>query len=281
MPQVPFTSFYLGPVAVYTSPTGLTDPITGLSEKGGNFNLGDYCDVTEKDAMVWNATYAPATPLHQGRYRIVKLATAATYSNVGLGKPVGFALGTTVQQVSLSAAGSGYTNGTFTCMSSTSGGTTKATAQVVVSGGVVISATLLNPGSGFTSVPTFGLTELTGGTAASILAQMTTEANVVCSFDSGALQLSDVRGVFLCSVTAAQVSAGAYLVIQEAGIAPVLVGTATNTASGCAMAATTGAVVTTTTAATSVPVGFFGYTLDLAAASTLVRGALRCAIMQG
>jgi hypothetical protein len=104
---------------------------------------------------------------------------------------------------------------------------------------------------------------------------------VVCSFDSGAIQLSDVRGVFLCSVTSAQVSAGAYVIIQEAGIAPVLVTTVTNTASGCAMAATTGGAVTTTTAATSVPVGFFGYTLDLAAASTLVRGALRCAIMQG
>jgi hypothetical protein len=87
--------------------------------------------------------------------------------------------------------------------------------------------------------------------------------------------------VFLGSVTSAQVSAGAYVIIQEAGIAPVLVTAATNTASGCAMAATTGGAVTTTTAATAVPVGFFGYTLDLAAASTLVRGALRCAIMQG
>jgi hypothetical protein len=279
MPQVPFTSFYLGPTAVYPTTSGLQDPITGAPQKGGNFQVGDYCDLSEADAQVWNAQYG--TSLHQGRYRIVRLAAAATAANTGLGKPVGFGLGTQVAQVALSAAGSGYTNGTFTCVSTASGGTVKATAQVVVSGGAIISAVLLNPGSGFTSVPTFSLSELTGGTGGSILAQMVDSANFVCTFDAGAIQLSDVRGVFLGAVTSAQVTAGAYVIIQELGIAPVLVTTATNTAAGCAAAATTGAAVTTTPAGTAIPVGFFGYTLDLAAASTLVRVALRTPVMQG
>ena len=280
MAQVPFSSFYLGPTAVYTSPTGLQDSLTGAAQKGGNFALGNYCDLTEAEAKQWNAQYG--TTLHQGRYRIVQLSTAATTGNTGLGKPVAFGLGTTVQQVALSAAGtSATTDGTYTCASSTSGGTAKATALVVVSGGAIISAVLVNPGAGFTSVPTFGLTEIAGLSGGSILAQMTESANLVCTFDAAARQLSDVRGVFLCTVTAAQIAAGAYVIIQELGIAPVYVSTATNTAAGCAVAATSAGAVTTTTAATAIPVGFFGYTLDLAAASTLVRVALRCAVLQG
>lgn len=280
MPQVPFTSFYLGPLAVYPANTGLQDPITGAPQKGGNFFTGDYCDLSAADALVWNKSFG--TNLFQGRYRIVRLSAASTAANTGNGKPCALARGTTVQDVSLAAAGtSATTDGTYTCVSSTSGGTVKATAQVVVSGGVIISATLLNPGSGFTSVPTFSLSEIAGLSGGSVLAQMTTSANVVSTFDSSAAQLSDVRGVFLGAVTAAQITAGAYIIVQELGIANVLVTTATNTAAGTALAATTGAVVTSTTPATAVPVGFFGYANDLTAANTLVRANLRTAVMQG
>lgn len=280
MAQVSFTSFYLGPLAVYPSPTGLQDPITGAPQKGGDFALGNYCDLTEADAQIWNATYG--TTLHQGRYRIVSVSAASTAANTGLGKPVAIARGTTVQQVSLAAAGSGATaDGTYTISSTTSGGTAKATAQAVVSGGAIISVKLLFAGVGFTSVPTFGLTEIAGLSGGNVLAQMRTSANICSTFDAAAAELSDVRGVFLSAATAAQITAGAYMIIQELGVAPVLVTTATNTAAGTALAATTGAVVTSTTPATAVPVGFFGYAVDLTAAATVVRAILRTPILQG
>lgn len=282
MPQVPFTSFYLGPLAVYPTNTGLQDPITGAPQKGGNFFIGDYCDLSEADAQVWNSQYSPVVPLHQGRYRIVKIGTSSLTGYTGFGRPAGWSLGTTVQQVTLSATGFNYVPGTYTITSTTSGGTARATAQVVVgASGGIISATLLFGGSGFTSVPTFALTELTGGTGGSVLAQMLETANVVNTYDSSVLAIAQPRGVFLGTATAAQIAAGAYVVIQEAGIAPVLVTTATATASGAYAAATVGGVVTTTTPATAFPVGFLGATLDLAAVNTLVRVALELPIMQG
>lgn len=282
MPQVPFTAFYLGPFAVYPTSTGLQDPITGAREKGGNFALGNYCDLSEADALVWNQTYSPAVPLASGRYRIVKFAPTSTAAFTGFGKPCGWALGTQVQQVVVSATGYGYTPGTYTVSSTTSGGTQKATAQVVVgASGGVISATLLNPGVGFTSVPTFGLTELgTPGNGASVLAQMTESANVVNTLDSTAVAESLVRGIQLTSITAAQITAGAYVIIQEEGIANVLVTTATGTAAGSFAAGVNGGNVTTTNAGTSPPIGFLGITLDLAAANTTVRTVLNLPTLQ-
>jgi hypothetical protein len=279
MPQVPFTSFYLGPTAVYTSKTGLLDVRTGLPQLGGNFAVGDYCDLSASDAAQWNRQYS--TNLYPGRYRIVSVAAAATAANIIQGNVAGWALGTYLDSVTLSAAGSGYTNGTFTCSSSTSGGTTKATATVVVSGGAIISAQLLNPGAGFTSVPTFGLSELTGGTGGSVLANMHLSSNIVTSFDSSATDLDSVRGVFLGSVTSAQVTAGAYVIIQELGIATILVTTATATAKGSVATAVTASAITTTTGATAPVGGFIGYTKDLAAASTLVRVVLSLPTLQG
>ena len=201
----------------------------------------------------------------------------------GFGRPAAWALGSTVQQVSLSAAGFNYTAGTYVCQSTTSGGTAKATIQVVVGGanGGIISATLLYGGAGFTSVPTFALTELVGGTGGSVLAQMKVDPNLVAGYDSSAIALATPRGVFLSAATATQITAGAYVIIQEAGVASVLVNVATGTAAGAYAAATIGGIVTTTTAATAVPVGLLGTTLDLAAANTLVRVALELAIMQG
>ena len=279
MSQVPFTSFYLGPVAVYTSPTGLQDPITGLSEKGGNFNVGDYCDVTEAEAQQWNAAYG--TLLHQGRYRIVKLSTAATTGNTGLGKPLGWALGNTVAQVAISVAGSGATSdGTYTVTSTASGGSVKATAQVVVSGGIMISAKLLNPGFGFTSVPTFGLTEIAGlAGGASLLAQMFESANIVTTFDSSEVGLDAVRGICLFTVTTAQISAGAYIVIQELGIAPLYVTTATSGTAGNTAWCATAAAVTVNTPAWYI--GTVGTVLDLAVGSTYCRVLLKLPVLQG
>jgi hypothetical protein len=276
MPYVRYNVSYQGLTAVYPSSTGLVDVRTGLPELGGGMNLGDTTDFTEAEAQ------ALSPNLHEGRYRFVQVLAAATAANIKRGSPVGWGVGTTVQQIALAAAGSGYTpDGTYSCVSTVSGGTVKAVAQVVVSGGAIISATLSNPGAGFTSVPTFSLSELSGGSGGSILAQMATSPNSVTSFDASALSLSSVRGVFLAPITAAQIAAGAFVWIQETGMCTALVTTATNTAPGCAAAATTGGVVTTTTVATSTPIGFFGYTLDLAAANTLVRVEMRVTPQQG
>jgi hypothetical protein len=285
MAQVPFTSFYLGPLAIYTASTGLLDPITGAPERGGNFQAGNYCDLSEKDAQVWNQTYNPPLPFYEGRYRIVKLLPTGVAGNVGYGRPAAWASGSSVQQVSIAAQGDNYVAGTYIVSSTASGGTAKATAQVVIGGADngIISATLLSPGAGFTSVPTFPLTELTGGAAASLLAQMLVSPNVVQGFDSSAIALAQPRGIFVCNTpTAAQVTAGAYVVLQEAGIANVLITTATNnTTSGNYAAATNGGIVTVSTPATAFPIGYLGTTLDLAAANTLIRVSLELAMQQG
>ena len=279
MPQTLAQSFYLGPFAVYTSPTGLTDPVTGLPELGGTLHEGDYVDVTASEAAQWNVQFG--TKLYAGRYRFVRLATVATSANLAFGMPVGIAKGTIVAQVVLSAAGSSYTAGTYTVTSSTSGGTAAIATVVVNASGAISSVQLVNAGANFTSVPTFGLTELPVGSGGSVLLQMAYNSNFVTSFDSSAVTLAVPRGVALCTPTAAQIAANCYIVIQELGIAPTLVTTATNTAAGAAAAGTTGGSVTTTTATTTTPVGYFGYTLDLAAAATIVRVVLDLPVWQG
>ena len=273
--QVPFTSYYLGPFGIYTSPSGMADAITLLPYLGGALHQGDYVDLDTAATSQWNQRYG--SNLYNGRYRFVKVSTAATAANIYFGAPAGIAAGTTVAQVVLSAAGSGGTAGTYTCSSSVSGGTMLATASVVVNAsGAITSVQLLAPGAGFTSTPTFSLGEIPGiGGGASVLAQMATSPNVVTSFDSSAIALSDVRGVFLSAPTAAQISAGCWVVIQEAGWAPVKVTTATSATVGAICTATTGAAVTTTVNSGNPTAGFMGYALDLPAASTIIRCNLR------
>lgn len=281
MAQVPFQSFYLGPFAVYTSPTGMTDPVTGVPYLGGSLHEGDYVDLTASEAAQWNVRFG--SNLFPGRYRFVRISPRSTAANIGFGKPAGYGLAQSVGQVVVSAAGSGATtDGTYTCSSSTSGGTA-ATALVTVSGGAVTGAQLVYPGANFTSVPTFGLTEIAGLSGASVLAQMANSPNFVSSFDSSAAQLSTVRGVFLTTgITAAQITANAWGVIQEEGIANILVTTANATpAAGNFAAAGTGATVTTSSAATAIPIGYFADTLDLPAASTIIRGILQLPVQQG
>lgn len=279
MAQVPAQSFYLGPFAIYTSPTGMTDPITGLPELGGTLHEGDYVDLTAEEARQWNVRFG--SKLYPGRYRFVRVATTATAANAAYGLPVGIAKGTSIATVVLSAAGSGYTAGSYTCTSSTSGGTAATATVTVNASGAIASCQLLYPGANFTSVPTFSLSEIPAGSGGSVLAEMNISPNFVTTFDSSAVQLDTVRGFFLSAPSATQISNTCYVVIQEQGIAPVLVNTATNTAAGVAGAATTGGVVTTTTASTSRPVGFFGYSIDLCAAATISRFVLDLPVWQG
>jgi hypothetical protein len=69
--------------ANFSSPTGLTDLRTGNPQYGGALNLGDYFDLTEAEANQLSNT-ATGT-LHAGRYRFVRVDSAATAANVKTG----------------------------------------------------------------------------------------------------------------------------------------------------------------------------------------------------
>jgi hypothetical protein len=259
MPKVPFTAFFQGPLAVYPIQTGQQDPVTGGAYLGTDFLEGNYADVSNEDAQQWNSQYG--TQLKGGRYRICRLATNANTANLpqvaGAGGVVGWAAGTTVGSAVIANAGSGGTNGTYSCASSYNiGSQSPAIAQVVVSGGAIISAASIQGGGPFLATPTFGLTEIPGiGGGVSLLAQLSQSSSYVTTFDSTAISdISLVKGIAYTPVTAAQIAAGAWIVVQESGIAQVKVGTTTQSAVGdqaVATATTAGGVVTTQTPAYS------------------------------
>lgn len=281
MPYTPALSYYLGPAAVYTSPTGMTDQITGIPYLGGTLHEGDYVDATLSEISQWNVRFGLS--LNTGRYRMVRLSPNAVAANIRLGQPVGYALPTYVGQVAISAPGTGSGSGSV-LVSSTAAGGTAATALVTVAAGVITGTQLVYAGANMTSVPTFGLTELTAAgitSSGTIVAQMLISPNIVSSWDSSSQQLTSVRGIALTTVTSAQVTANAWLVIQELGIAPLYVTTATATVPGSVATAGTAGAVTTTVASTSPVAGFIGYTLDTASATTLIRVELDLPVRQG
>jgi hypothetical protein len=272
MSKAIFSVAYNGLLAVYTSSTGLSDARTGMTEVGGGMNVGDYFDLDDLAAKQHNPG------VFTGRYRFVRLSTSAVAANVFRGAPCGIALPTSLAQVAITGAGTGQAPGTYTISSSASGGTVAATAQVVIgAAGTVTAATLLNPGAGFTSTPTF--TVAAGGTPGTIVAQMNVSENFVSSFDASSLSVTQARGLFLAPVTAAQIAVGAYVFIQELGIASVLVSTATATAIGSVAAAGTGGTVTTN--APAFYPATLGQTIDVAAAGLLARVELSLPVRQG
>lgn len=276
MPKVPFTAFFQGPLAVYPSPTAQTDPITGGIYLGTDFIEGNYADVSNEDATHWNWAYG--TALKGGRYRICRLATNATLANLptvaGKGVPVGWAPGTFVLSAVIAVAGSGATaDGTYNVLSTyNTGSQMPAVAQVVVSGGAMISAQLVQGGGPFLVAPTFGLTEIAGLVGgASLLAQLYQSSAYVSSLDSTSNLI--VRGIAYAVPTQAQITAGSWIVVQESGIAQVLVTTATQTAKGVQATAASTGTVTTNTAAFGGGL-LVGYTLAIAAAGATVPVAL-------
>lgn len=72
----------------------------------------------------------------------------------------------------ISNAGSGYTDGTYTDVDITGGGGTGGKLSYVVSGGVVTTITLTNPGSGYTSNPTVALSQGSPTTAATVTVRL-------------------------------------------------------------------------------------------------------------
>jgi hypothetical protein len=289
MAQVPYTSLYLGPFAVYTSPTGMQSPITNQTYLGGALHEGDYVDLQANEAAVWNIQFG--VNLFPGRYRFVRLSPNAVAADVAFGIPVGYGLGTYVAKASVAAGGTGYTitatgasSGTVAISSSAAGGTA-ATANITLAAGVITSAQLTYAGANMTSVPTFTLTSvLSSGSGGSLLAEQFISPNFVSSLDG----TSNVGGSILIpravtvatSVTAAQVTAGAWILIQELGIANVLVTTATAALPGnMAYVSAAGGQVTTNTAAFNVST--IGTVLDIPTSGAISRVNLTLPVVQG
>jgi hypothetical protein len=204
--------------ANFTSPSGLTDMASGQPVNAGGLNLGDYFDATNEEAA--NASYAANGRLYAGRYRLVQVDSGATAANVKTGT-IGF-LRTgggsgSVKSVIITVPGTAAVAGTYTINATAGNGGTGAVIQVVVAGGAITSATVLNGGYGYNSVPTFSLTttDTTGGT---VVAQLDSSPNIVTSADQISATATGVRPVvFLNSITP-----GNYGFIQELGTATVL-----------------------------------------------------------
>lgn len=83
--------------------------------------------------------------------------------------------------LTVTAQGSGYTDGTYS-LTISGGGGTGAAATATVSGGKVTAGTITNSGSGYTSTPTFALPAGAGsGTGATFAGTVGTTANAVVS----------------------------------------------------------------------------------------------------
>lgn len=72
-----------------------------------------------------------------------------------------------VDGIIIATAGSGQTNGVST-VTATGGGGSGATVQITIAGGLITAVKLLNPGTGYTSVPTFTVAQ--GGTPGTLTA---------------------------------------------------------------------------------------------------------------
>jgi hypothetical protein len=278
MALIRYNVLYNGPYAVYTSRTGLTDIRTGLAELGGGFNTGDFMDLTESEANTLSQQYVGQGPvLHEGRYRIVKVSSSATAANIYQGAVVGIAPGSTVAAATILTPGSGQTAGTYTAQASAGG----AVLQYVIgSAGTLISTTILNGGSyTTTTVPTFTIAS-GAGTAGTVQAQLVASSNYVTSFDSTAINVLSARGLFLFSITAAQITAGAWVLIQEEGIGQVQVTTATSAASGAILWSATASAVTSNVGTASYT-GTLGWAIDVPTAGALCRVQLNLPIRQG
>ena len=259
------------------SATGLVDPVTNQQYNTGGLEVGDYFDMTEKEAnMVFNTTVGTC---HAGRYRYVQLDSGATAANVKTGTVgylrAGGAMGR-VSNVVISAAGTGATTGTYNISATAGNGGTGATIQVVVSGGAITSAIVTNGGAGYVSAPTFSLTatSTSGGTVA---AQLDSSPNVVTSFDQIAAGTSPgtVRPVvFLNAVNTT--TPGTFTFVQELGLATLLAGGSITLANF--VSATTGGVVTGGTTYTTATVG---QAIDASASGNLFKAYLTGPVVQG
>lgn len=263
--------------ANFTSPTGLTDMSTGQPVAAGGLNLGDYFDATNEEAA--NASYSVNGTLYAGRYRLVQVDSSATAANVKTGTVGYLAAGGgagAVKTVVITVAGTGATAGTYVIGATLgSGGGSGAVIQVVVgSGGTITSATVLNGGFNYSSVPTFSLT-VTNTTAGAVAAQLDASPNFVTSQDQVVSTGVQVRPVvFLNSITP-----GNYGFIQELGTATLLAGTAI-TATNFVSTAVGNGNGTVTTSGTTYLVSTVGQAIDTGTTGNTFKAILTSPVVQ-
>jgi hypothetical protein len=203
-----------------SSPSGMTDPMTGFPYEGGGLNLGDYFDLTNEEAAT---AYTTNGILYNGRYRFVQVDSGATAANVKTGTVGYVRSGSTVKSVIVLTQGTGQTVGTYQVAATVgSGGGQGAIIQVIVTSPTAISVSVLNAGFGYVSPPTFTLA--TGGTPGTVVAQLGLGQNVVTSADIALTPSGTNAGIgpvhpviFLNSITP-----GNYGFVQESGVATVL-----------------------------------------------------------
>lgn len=257
--------------ANFTSPTAMSDPITGQQYASGGLNVGDYFDATTDEARI--SSYTTNGLLFEGRYRYVNVDSGATAANVKTGTVGYLRLGSSVVGAIISSAGINQNNGTYT-IAATGGGGTGAQIQIVIAFGSIVAATVVTGGVGYTSVPTFTIGQ--GGVTGTVLAQLSSTPNVVTSYDIVSNGIKPV--VFLNSITP-----GNYGFVQELGLATVL-GNATIGSAGVGdyvNAVSGGAGTVTTTASTGSPVGTtVGRAADVATASLLFKCYLTGPVVQ-
>lgn len=261
MPGVRFTSWFQGPAAIYNFSTAEGDPVTLLPYLGTDFQVNYFTDLSQQDAELWNQQYALTYPLNGGRYRIVKIASDAVAADITPNNPVGWATGPMVGSLGFTP-GSGYTNNVYNISSSASTGQVAAVAQVTVAGGAITGVALISGGNGFltTAPPTFSLTALgSGGSGGAVTAQLEVTGGFVTSLssvDEGGTT-GPVRGIALCNPgpTSAQITAGAWIIIQELGIAPVLIGTVNANTNTQVIAVTGGTTATQASAYSALEIG--------------------------
>ncbi len=140
---------------------------------GNSSTIGDYLFVTEGTAA-WI------------------IDTAGTVTQI---------LDSSIHSITLTAAGSGYTNGTYS-LSFTGGGGTGAAGTYTVSGNVVTSISLTSEGSGYTSTPTIGFPSGggTGATAGCSINAIPFPHIPVPIFIDGYVALAKGSDVYTCDV---------------------------------------------------------------------------------
>lgn len=110
-------------------------------------------------------------------------------------------LDSSIHSITLTAAGSGYTDGTY-ALSFTGGGGTGAAGTYTVSGNVVTSISLTSEGSGYTSTPTIGFPSGggTGATAGCSINAIPFPHIPVPIFIDGYIALAKGSDVYTCDV---------------------------------------------------------------------------------
>jgi hypothetical protein len=234
--------------------------------------MGDYFDMTEREAN--NASALTVGLCHHGRYRLVQVDSGATVANVKTGTVGYLRCGMFVQGVVISAPGSGANNGTYSIpVPAGSGGGSGAVIQVVVSGGAVVFAAVLQGGFNYSSTPTITTAQIvavTGGSGMTLALQLNSTPNIVTSYDQAVTMQSVVNPtVFLNSITP-----GNFGFVQELGLATVLGNSGlSSNVNGWVNVKTGGGGTVDTTASTSTgPNGLtLGQAIDLPVANQLFK----------